>query len=172
MYFICLIQKCTRGYYKCNCNCYNSSAFCHIIHYAYTHTHSAVNNDNGRQTNGETYTTTSSSIEFEFKFGELNVIYYCTTMRHPQLVSAFLFFLFFVVVTFMRMHQSLYVSHCIPLCLFLFHVSRIFCFRLFINTSHVHIFYTKNQHFTQLHFIFVHRYLYPSIRASYRITLP
>lgn len=36
VYFICLIQKCTRGYYKCNCNCYNSSAFCHIIHYAHT----------------------------------------------------------------------------------------------------------------------------------------
>lgn len=52
----------------------------------------------------------TSSIEFEFKFGELNVIYYCSTMRHPQFA-------------FIHKHQSLTT---LTLCLLLFHVSRFF----------------------------------------------
>lgn len=34
------------------------------------------------------------SIEFEFKFGELNVIYYCSTMRHSKSSVCVLFHIF------------------------------------------------------------------------------
>lgn len=85
----------------------------------------------------------TSSIEFEFKFRELNVIYYCSTMRHPH--------------AFIRMHQSLF---CLTLFLFPSLFSCITYFLDYLLIYCIHILY-KNHHFIFLWFMCVLFYLYP-----------